>query len=652
MTRRHLAAWTPVLLVTLGGARAYGQAPQIADVWPSGGPVGTTVSAQVEGANLGGVSAIYVSGRGVKAELGKGDGGKVPVTLTIASDATPGPHEVRVASPKGVSGPGYVWVDAVPQVAEAEPDNQPDQAMKLTRLPITVCGKADAPEDVDWYTFDAEAGDTYVFDVCASRIYSPLDPYLELQDTQGHLLGMGTEGYERDPRLIHTFKIRGTYRVQMRDTLYRGGPGYVYRLTIGKLPAINALYPPGGRRGERLQAQVTGANLGGMDSVTLDLPKEMPEHRRWYVMPNTPNGPALPVAIVADDDPQVIRPPGSDQPIGLPVPATVNGRIETRTQVDGYLFTGVAGRPVELVLRARTIGSRLDGYLRIRDTSGKELLNTDDQAGRDPRVLFNPPAAGAYRVEVSSLDGTGGPDYFYRLQIRPSGIPDFEVAASPDIINLGHGQSALVTVTVARNPGYDAPITIRVEGLPAGVTASPLVLGPGQSSGTLTLTAGADAPLAHGELRIVAEASGARGEKIARVAVSTANLPRPGEGQAVPRPVAFRMAAVTDAIPLYTLAPESQEVTIAPGETVMIKVRATRQAGNNAANGAIALTLASLPPGVSAETPAIAEKQAEATIKFTAAKDAKPATGYALLTGKLGENAEPAPVIVVTVKPK
>ena len=43
------------------------QAPQLSAVWPPGGPRGSAVEARVEGASLGGVSAVLIGGQGVNA---------------------------------------------------------------------------------------------------------------------------------------------------------------------------------------------------------------------------------------------------------------------------------------------------------------------------------------------------------------------------------------------------------------------------------------------------------------------------------------------------------------------------------------------------------------------------------------------------------
>jgi hypothetical protein len=128
--------------------------------------------------------------------------------------------------------------------------------------------------------------------------------------------------------------------------------------------------------------------------------------------------------------------------------------------------------------------------------------------------------------------------------------------------------------------------------------------------------------------------------------------PHPAWGQEAPRPVAISMASTTDSIPLFTLTPESTRIEISPGQRIELKVKAMRKPGDNNANPAIALTLANLPAGIKAETPNIPEKQGEVTIKLFAPEDAKPGQSMALLTGKLGENTQPAPAILIVVKPK
>jgi hypothetical protein len=650
MSSRILAAFCLLATIALSPAGAQ----NVANVWPPGAPRGSKTTVRIEGAALAGAKQVLVSGRGIKATMGEvaKDGNSIPLALDVAADAGPGPYEVRVVTPAGLSTPGYLWVGTFKEVEEKEPDNQPGEAMKLEKLPVTVNGRANGAEDVDWYQFHADAGETMVFDICSNRLFAPLDPFMEPRDTENHLLGMAMEGYDRDPRLVHTFKKAGEYRIQVRDTLYRGGAGFVYRLTLGKIPVITRLTPPGGRRGETLNAAVAGINLGAMTTAAIALPADMPEDRTWYAAVDTPNGPALPVALFAGDFAQAVAPGGGAAIPTVTPPGSLVGRLAAEKEVHAIPLSLQAGKAYQIHVIARAAGSRMLPYLRLLDPSGKELLNTEDQIGRDPRITFTPPAAGTYRVVLSTIDGKGGPDYYYRLAVLPPTVPDFRVSASPDNLVLGKSQTQVVDVTLDRRGGFGGAVDVRVEGLPAGVAASPLTLAPGQNSGILTLTAAPDAAPGNGALRIIAEAPDlkAGGSALRREATVLANLPRPGEGQILPRPVHFQMATTTAAVPLFTLVPESTSVTLAPGQTVMLKVRAARRPNDNAANPAIALALANLPPGVSAETPAIPEKQTEVTIKLTAAGNALPSQSNGLLTGKLGETTLPAPAIRIEVK--
>jgi hypothetical protein len=647
MPSRFLAALC--LLASISPAAAQ----NIADVWPPGAHRGSKATVRVEGSALAGAKQVLISGHGVKVTMGEvaKDGNSIPLSLDVAADAGPGPYEVRIVTPAGLSTPGYLWVGTFSEIEEKEPDNQPGEAMKLDKLPVTVNGRANSPEDVDWYQFHADAGETMVFDICANRLFAPLDPFLELRDVENHLLGMAMEGYDRDPRLIHTFKKAGEYRLQVRDTLYRGGGNFVYRLTLGKIPVVTQLTPPGGKRGETLNAAVNGVNLGAITNTSIVLPADMPEDRTWYAFVDTPNGLALPVAVFAGDNVQTVAPSGrAISP--LTPPGSIVGRLAAEKEKHTIPLSLQPGKAYQIDVVARAAGSRVLPYVRVLDPAGKELLNTEDQIGRDPRITFTPPAAGIYRAEVSTIDGKGGPDYYYRLIATAPTAPDFRITASPDNLVLGKSQTQVVDVNLDRRAGFGGPVVVNVEGVPAGVAASPLTIPAGQNSGILTLTAAPDAALANGALRIIAEAPDVKAGTgpLRRVAGIMANLPRPGEGQVLPRPVHFQMVTTTAAVPLFTLAPESTNITIAPGQSVMVKVRANRRPKDDAANPAIALALANLPPGVSAETPAIPEKQTEATIKLTAAGNAGPVQGNALLTGKLGDITLPAPALRIEIK--
>ncbi len=73
---------------------------------------------------------------------------------------------------------------------------------------------------------------------------------------------------------------------------------------------------------------------------------------------------------------------------------------------------------------------------------------------------------------------------------------------------LRKGGTELIEVIVFRREGFDGEVHVSVEGLPQGVTASPIVVGPGQDNGSLVLlAAAADAPESMGLISIVGKAT-------------------------------------------------------------------------------------------------------------------------------------------------
>jgi hypothetical protein len=67
--------------------------------------------------------------------------------------------------------------------------------------------------------------------------------------------------------------------------------------------------------------------------------------------------------------------------------------------------------------------------------------------------------------------GCGGPDFVYRVLVRPQ-IPHVgNIEIGPDHINLQAGSTRPLTVAIDREEGFRGYVTVSVEGLPAGVTA-------------------------------------------------------------------------------------------------------------------------------------------------------------------------------------
>src|SRR5262249_43951671 len=142
---------------------------------------GTTTEVTVEGqTNFFGTSQALFEGTGIKAEVvstwpARPAAGPAPLVknvklkLTVDADAAPGVREFRVAAPLGISSVGQLVVVEDPVAQEAGDNNTREKANPLT-VPGVMCGRIEAAEDVDYFKFKAEAGQTMTFEVVCARI--------------------------------------------------------------------------------------------------------------------------------------------------------------------------------------------------------------------------------------------------------------------------------------------------------------------------------------------------------------------------------------------------------------------------------------------------------------------------------------------------
>ena len=197
--------------------------------------------------------------------------------------------------------------------------------------------------------------------------------------------------------------------------------------------------------------------------------------------------------------------------------------------------------------------------------------------GKDSLVHFTAPADGDYIVHIKDVRGVRGDNLAYRLTIREP-HPDFRLSVNPRNPNLPLGGSIPITVVASRMDGFEGPINVTAEKLPAGITATSGVIAPGQVSTTLLLSAGPDASLnAAAPLEVVGHA-----------------------GQLV------HSANPEDRLKLVALMPkpdilmtaETKVVEVEAGKTAEISVSIQRQ---NGFGGRVPVAVMNLPPRVKLE---------------------------------------------------
>lgn len=123
--------------------------------------------------------------------------------------------------------------------------------------------------------------------------------------------------------------------------------------------------------------------------------------------------------------------------------------------------------------------------------------NDDDalrRLGTDSCVHFTAPADGAYLVRVTETRGFSGDRYVYRLIVREA-HPDFRVRVEGADARIPAGSGRAFTVHVDRIDGFDGPVRIDAEDIPAGYRIStPLVVEAGHFQAEGTVFAETDAP--------------------------------------------------------------------------------------------------------------------------------------------------------------
>jgi len=196
--------------------------------------------------------------------------------------------------------------------------------------------------------------------------------------------------------------------------------------------------------------------------------------------------------------------------------------------------------------------------------------------GKDSRIFFDPPADGEYAVRVGDARNSGGPEYGYRLTVRPP-RPDFTVSFSPNAPSVPKGGSVPIGVTVNRFDGYDGPVQVKLENLPPGLEAPATFIEAGQQSTTFALYA---APMAANP-----PANGPPLNLVARATI---------DGKEIVREATGGRSKVIEPRDLVTTTAVG-EVTIRPGSEARLLVKIERR---NGFKGRVPVEVRGLPHGV------------------------------------------------------
>lgn len=269
--------------------------------------------------------------------------------FSAGMDAVP----FSLESSNGRSNTVMIFLSGAPPVLEVEPNNTGAQAQKIV-VPGEVAGQFQTRGDIDCFTFDAKAKDSFWVEVVSHRAGSAADPVVVIDQVKtndkGEEMLTRISALDDDPtnplpNLFDTLNddtsvkfvapADGTYRITMRNRYGSAGdPSLVYRLILRpetpdfRVVAVpSALTPPGQR-----QAAPSGITLRRGDTFPISV---MALRRDGFTGPITVYAEGLPAGVTCPE---------------VTLGATPSSGIMTFTTTeDAPLFAGT----IKLVTKAR-----------------------------------------------------------------------------------------------------------------------------------------------------------------------------------------------------------------------------------------------------------------------------------------------------------
>lgn len=463
-------------------------------VYPAGGQAGQTVEVELGGvAGLAGANRVLIEGPpGITVtDVVARSPSVVTAKLVIAADAPLGRRTLRVAGgTSGLTNNRPFFVGAMAEAREIDPNDTLDKPQDVT-LPVVMNGRLEKTLDVDCFRLQGKAGQSLVCAVSAHGIDSSvrqsyhrgfLDTSLELLDASGQTIAEAEDSLGLDPILHVKLPADGAYTVRVKAVAYQGAPSAVYRLTLGEVPYITSLFPPGGKRGETVEVELVGPNVPAGTRQKVVIPADDKFPLQDVALAQAGAAPQWLPFIRGDYPESVEREPNQERTASnaLAINSTVNARFEAPGDEDWYRITLAKGQSVALVtLAQRHLRAPVDTLIEVFDAAGKKLAENDDGSrfmgqawhdfeSADSLLVFSSPADAEYFVRLTNGSGVYGPASVYRLTAEPY-PPDFTMFQWPDAVPIwGPGTTATFLVQTFTGGGLTGDVQISVEGLPAG----------------------------------------------------------------------------------------------------------------------------------------------------------------------------------------
>ncbi|MDZ4820948.1 MAG: hypothetical protein SGJ20_18430 [Planctomycetota bacterium] len=460
-------------------------APAVTSLSHHGLRKGNTTALEIRGTELAPQPRILLGSRTVAAKVAPdATGEKLGVKIDLPADFPSGIHLLRVVTPDGISGGTPITVDHLLQIAPAD---------RLDQLPVAISGTLSG-EQMMRTKINAKQNQTITIEVEARRLHSPLQPIIRLYDSRGvqQAWAQGAKTLLRDARLHYVVPADGEYTIELHDAAYAAAPNSPYRLKVGDWAYADVVFPLAIQRGTKSPLEFIADRAGSV--ATAEVTAESNNGFLTQPLPGDKNFSGMQPVLIVSDQPETIE-VDSGSPQQVSVPGSFNGRISKAFQEGRFLVNVTPGAKLSFDVQAMRSGSPLDAVLTIYDAKDqKVLLDLDDRPNvGDPGMDLTVPAdTSAILVGVRDALGRSGPDYVYRVNVRPKVEGTFALTLPNPTTKVAPLGQTMLTVDAQRQ-GYDGPIELELQGLPPGVIASNTRIEAGSSIGRVLLSANDEA---------------------------------------------------------------------------------------------------------------------------------------------------------------
>jgi len=161
---------------------------------------------------------------------------QVALEVVVPPNCPPDTYTLTLVNTDNTTAEAKIAVvpDTVLELPVKHPAGTFTKAMPLSGPSVGVTGTLnnDAPEV---FKFEAKRGEKWRIELLAGRVGSAMDPVMRVRNSRHVSLAISAGDPKKDRIILFTVPEDGTYYIEFYDDQGRGGPTFVYRLSLHRI---------------------------------------------------------------------------------------------------------------------------------------------------------------------------------------------------------------------------------------------------------------------------------------------------------------------------------------------------------------------------------------------------------------------------------